>query len=501
MVVWKTGTLARMRAAGMRPAVCGGLALHWCWVYATVVSSGFMYALTPVGAVDRTAFVAVLFAAICLTALGFGLSARLRRLLGSLRAYGTAGALARVAGGLLLVVASVGLQGAGTSVALAAAGAVAGVGTALLVIAWGRVCSLLEPRAVTPTVSVAFGVALAGAFGLRLLADGLGLPVAVAALLCPLGELGLLLRSSRAVQSAPPLPSSGPGVGLEDDLAVDLHEPSLSPRRFMRRTGAPLVLFGFTLSVLRVLAITQLFEAPLAVRELLALLVLLVATGVLMGAFAVSADRGAGFELTVAVFVTAGVVLMLLFMEEAPPFLATAVELVGYYCFEVAIWSTLALVAHRHQGQFAFVYGLGSGLLFVGQFACYLVESATGARLLAVGMGRTIEPVALMFVLLLTIYLLAGDKFLRGAQELTEPVPAARDRSRSVEALAACYQLSPRETDVVSMLAGGNGVPAVAEKLGVSENTVKTYVRRIFAKTAVHARQELIDLLDEFEGA
>lgn len=40
-----------------------------------------------------------------------------------------------------------------------------------------------------------------------------------------------------------------------------------------------------------------------------------------------------------------------------------------------------------------------------------------------------------------------------------------------------------------------------APELGVSENTVKTYVRRIFAKTAVHARQELIDLLDEFEGA
>ena len=201
-----------------------------------------------------------------------------------------------------------------------------------------------------------------------------------------------------------------------------------------------------------------------------------------------------------AVFVTAGVVLMLLFMEEAPPLLVTAVELVGYYCFEVAIWSTLALVAHRHQGQFAFVYGLGSGLLFVGQFACYLVESATGVRFLAVGIGSTIEPVALMFVLLLTIYLLAGDKFLRGAQDPAASAPVVRDQSRAVEALAACYQLSPRETDVVSMLAGGNGVPAVAEKLGVSENTVKTYVRRIFAKTAVHARQELIDLLDEFEG-
>ena len=103
-------------------------------------------------------------------------------------------------------------------------------------------------------------------------------------------------------------------------------------------------------------------QTSLEARELLALLLLLMVAGVLMGAFAASSSRGSGFELTMAVFVTAGVVLMLLFMEEAPPLLATAVELVGYYCFEVAIWSTLALVAHRHQGQFAFVYGLGSGL-------------------------------------------------------------------------------------------------------------------------------------------
>ena len=46
-----------------------------------------------------------------------------------------------------------------------------------------------------------------------------------------------------------------------------------------------LALFGFTLSVLRVLAITQLFETPLAARELLALLLLLMVAGVLMGAF------------------------------------------------------------------------------------------------------------------------------------------------------------------------------------------------------------------------
>ena len=362
------GMVVRLGNAGLRPAVCGGLALHWCWVYATVVSSGFAYALDSAGQVDRTVFVVALFAAICFVTLGFGSSARLRGLFGGPKAYGMAGALARVAGGLLMLVGSLGSWVVATPLALGVAGVTAGAGTGLLVIAWGRVCSVLEPRTVTPTVAVAFGVALAAAFGFKLLADGFGMPVAVAALLCPLGEAACLRRSLGGMPGG-----AGEKTGRDvagDDLAADLHEPSLSPRRFIRRTGMLLALFGFTLSVLRVLAITQLFETPLAARELLALLLLLMVAGVLMGAFAAASSRGSGFELTVAVFVTAGVVLMLLFMEEAPPLLVTAVELVGYYCFEVAIWSTLALVAHRHQGQFAFVYGLGSGLLFVGQFAC-----------------------------------------------------------------------------------------------------------------------------------
>ncbi|WP_269152891.1 response regulator transcription factor [Collinsella aerofaciens] len=36
----------------------------------------------------------------------------------------------------------------------------------------------------------------------------------------------------------------------------------------------------------------------------------------------------------------------------------------------------------------------------------------------------------------------------------------------------------------------------VAEKLYISENTVRTHVRHIYAKLDVHSHQELIDLVE-----
>ena len=49
-------------------------------------------------------------------------------------------------------------------------------------------------------------------------------------------------------------------------------------------------------------------------------------------------------------------------------------------------------------------------------------------------------------------------------------------------------RLSPREKEALSLVAEGLASPAIAERLGVSENTVDTMLRRIFAKLEVNNR-------------
>lgn len=57
------------------------------------------------------------------------------------------------------------------------------------------------------------------------------------------------------------------------------------------------------------------------------------------------------------------------------------------------------------------------------------------------------------------------------------------------------YGLSAREAEIVEQLARGNGASQIAEELFVSENTVRTHIRRVYAKTGVHKKQELLNLV------
>ena len=43
-------------------------------------------------------------------------------------------------------------------------------------------------------------------------------------------------------------------------------------------------------------------------------------------------------------------------------------------------------------------------------------------------------------------------------------------------------------------------MPAISERLFVSENTVKSHVKRIYQKLDIHTRGELIDLVNETDA-
>lgn len=87
------------------------------------------------------------------------------------------------------------------------------------------------------------------------------------------------------------------------------------------------------------------------------------------------------------------------------------------------------------------------------------------------------------------------------------PMPASRpdeppypDRlAQQVALVKEHYRLSAREAEVMELIARGNTVARIAEMLVVSENTIRTHSKRIYAKLDVHKRQELRDLIESFE--
>lgn len=53
--------------------------------------------------------------------------------------------------------------------------------------------------------------------------------------------------------------------------------------------------------------------------------------------------------------------------------------------------------------------------------------------------------------------------------------------------------LSPREVEILEALAGGDSNKEIARRLGISPNTVKTHVARVYEKLAVQRRVQAIE--------
>jgi DNA-binding CsgD family transcriptional regulator len=66
---------------------------------------------------------------------------------------------------------------------------------------------------------------------------------------------------------------------------------------------------------------------------------------------------------------------------------------------------------------------------------------------------------------------------------------------------AKYYQLTPRQGEMLVLLAKGYSTAFIREELVISDHTVKAHIYNIYRKLDIHSRQELIELLEEFGPA
>ncbi|MBL4760636.1 MAG: response regulator transcription factor [Mariprofundaceae bacterium] len=64
------------------------------------------------------------------------------------------------------------------------------------------------------------------------------------------------------------------------------------------------------------------------------------------------------------------------------------------------------------------------------------------------------------------------------------------DRSEPAENIEALFVLSPRELDVLQIMALGHSRSMIAESLNLSPHTVTTHIKHIYKKLGVHTRTE-----------
>ena len=134
-----------------------------------------------------------------------------------------------------------------------------------------------------------------------------------------------------------------------------------------------------------------------------------------------------------------------------------------------------------------------SSALLTAIAAAASADVTLGARGIGLPISGEGQPPAVAYVLPLT----AGT-----ARAALRPARAAVFISTTVSTmpipeavLMTLFDLTPAEARVLLMIGGGAGSAATASSLGISENTLKTHLNRIYAKTGTSRQPELVRLM------
>lgn len=90
----------------------------------------------------------------------------------------------------------------------------------------------------------------------------------------------------------------------------------------------------------------------------------------------------------------------------------------------------------------------------------------------------------------------ASEKVRRGGEASDATLPTEPDWESALAAFAERYRLTKRETEICSYLVRGRSAKHIAEELFISENTVWTHAKNVYAKTKVSGKDDLINLFE-----
>lgn len=183
----------------------------------------------------------------------------------------------------------------------------------------------------------------------------------------------------------------------------------------------------------------------------------------------------------------------------------------------VQIFVVLLLIDVAHSGlaSLSFTFPLGWAIVSLGFTGGALFGQAAVVWFGAQAEAVNAITVSLTIVAVIASSILAAAQYPKVAvdapwasspdislpeSEADVPVAAADPIADACVELVGRYGLSEREQHVLELLARGNTRASIAEKLCISENTVRVHVKNIYAKLHIHSKQQLIDIVDKLAG-
>lgn len=208
---------------------------------------------------------------------------------------------------------------------------------------------------------------------------------------------------------------------------------------------------------------------------------------------------------------TACLVGVLLYRSIASPgdVLSGSLMVVLLITFFAMLWMTFVSEAHERKLPAFFLLGLAVGTaqlsiaagraLALAPFSAPLVEQPHLALTCAIAVLAF--SLSAVFVSYLRFFTKSKERrYADAPDEMGDSITTSVGiDDASLELLRSTYSLSEREFQVISEFSTGRSARYIADYYMLSEHTVKSHLRRAYAKMEIHSRQELLNLIDRME--
>lgn len=372
---------------------------------------------------------------------------------------------------------------------------IAGVGWALVILCWMQVFTSYRPVYALPMIAGGYIVdTLLVPFSNMLFAGNRQLALfAVVAL--SLAALGVCLKNSGSIAKS-----------MLDETVPETPMAELAART--RRTIAGTLIFSASCGFIVQMDIMNGFEY--AQTDLTALIGVGVASALCIG-LVIARPKKANIDL-VYPLATACLVGVLLFRGIAPAgdALPGSLMVVMLITFFALLWMTFVSEAHERKLPAFFLLGLAVGTaqlsIAAGRTLALLPISAPLIEQPYLALTCIIAVLALSLSAIFLSYLRFFTKskahvYADAPDEMGDSITTSVTlNDASIKLLASTYGLSEREYQIVGEFSTGRSARYIADIYMLSEHTVKSHLRRAYAKMDIHSRQELLNLIDRMES-
>lgn len=244
---------------------------------------------------------------------------------------------------------------------------------------------------------------------------------------------------------------------------------------FNQQNNAPLVTLASDVIVAVAFAMVVIDKSQKSEDRLFSLSVLLVVAGYLVAPYEIASAEGTTNSLLGA----------------------------GRDCFYLLLWILLAFTGRRNLFMLLPMVGFVRAASSLGTDAGAMVGHATNQ--LTASNPQMAAVFASIMVFCFVAFLWLGFRhfsFTEAVSEVRLVTPPEIEQIGShidgaCRLLGKQHGLTPRETEILILLARGRDGKFIAEKYVLSYQTVKTHIKHLYAKLGVHSRQELINLTDQ----